>query len=329
MKIQQLALASAFLPPFNKNAPTSAWLGHIPFAGWLIEATRPRVFVELGTHYGDSYFAFCQAVKRNALPTCCYAVDTWQGDEHAGEYGEEVFAHVRRFHDAAFGTFSNLMRMRFDQALEHFSDGSVDLLHIDGLHTYEAVKDDFETWLPKLSERAIVLFHDTNVRQGDFGVWRYWEEISARYPHIRFDHSHGLGVLMVGTQQLAIVQDLLHAWNEESGAASIRDFFATLGEQHAAAWHDRKAMAARDETIAQTLAQVEQWQAAEREMRTYAESLQLRIKALDADVEHLRDETERLRVELASAERRTAELLNSTSWRITAPLRRIRGSGEG
>lgn len=322
MKIQQLALSSAFLPPYNKDAPTSAWLGHIPFAGWLVEATRPRVFVELGTHYGDSYFAFCQAVKRNALATCCYAVDTWQGDEHAGEYGEEVFAHVRQYHDAAFGSFSNLMRMRFDQALEHFSEGSVDLLHIDGLHTYEAVREDFETWLPKLSERAIVLFHDTNVRQGDFGVWRYWEEITSQYPSIRFDHSHGLGVLMVGREQTEIVQDLLLAWNSEDGAASIRDFFATLGEQHTAAWHDRKAISARDATIAQTQAQLEALQRHERELRAYAEDMQRQIKALDAEL--LRHQEL-----LKAAEQHMADLMNTTSWRITAPLRNISRAMKG
>lgn len=320
MKIQELALSSAFLPPYNKDAPTSAWLGHIPFAGWLIEAMRPDIFVELGTHYGDSYFAFCQAVKRNGLPTCCYAVDTWQGDEHAGEYSEEVFAHVRRYHDPDFGTFSNLLRMRFDQALEHFSDGSVDLLHIDGLHTYDAVREDFETWLPKLSSRAVVLFHDTNVRQGDFGVWRYWEEVTARYPHISFDHSHGLGVLFVGQEQPEILRSLLSAWNEESGSRSIRDFFSTLGQQHTASWHDRKEYAQRKAEFEQTERQLRQelgdLQETERALRSYAEELQEQVKGLDAEVHSLKEA-------LHAAHLRNEELLNSTSWRVTAPLRSV------
>src|SRR5512147_2176439 len=67
-----------------RTGVVSAWGGHVPFAHWIVRATRPRLLVELGTHCGVSYSAFCEAVVRDSLDTRCFAVDTWQGDEQAG-----------------------------------------------------------------------------------------------------------------------------------------------------------------------------------------------------------------------------------------------------
>src|SRR5579872_3015711 len=72
----------------------SAWYGHVPFGYWIVLQARPRMLVELGTHNGVSYSSFCDAVLDGRLATRCFAVDTWQGDEHAGHYGEEVFVEL-------------------------------------------------------------------------------------------------------------------------------------------------------------------------------------------------------------------------------------------
>ena len=229
-----------FWPPLRPR-PDSAWLGHIPFAHWLVGRMRPRTIVELGTFSGASYAAFCDAVVRNGLETRCYAVDTWAGDAHTGTYGERIYADLKGFNDTRFAGLSTLMRMTFDAACGQFADGSIDLLHIDGLHTYEAVRHDFETWRPRLSERAIVLFHDTAQHKGDFGVWKLWGELRERHAGVEFLHSHGLGVLQVGSATAPEVAPLF-ALEGEAEIALLQQRFEALGNAtrmfaHAAAKH--------------------------------------------------------------------------------------------
>jgi GT2 family glycosyltransferase len=339
---------SAALGKIDIAHQPSAWLGHVPFGAWIVESLRPGVLVELGTHYGHSYFSFCQAVARARLKTKCYAVDLWEGDEHAGRYGEEVFSSVSS-KNAKFETFSRLLRMTFDEAVRYFADGSIDLLHIDGLHTYEAVKHDFESWKSKLSRQAIVLFHDINVRERDFGVWRLWEELSSAYPSIEFMHSHGLGVLFYGADQSPTAVSLLNSFGSEAGHAYITGLFGELGRMievdrkisdvsralteqvesaAAAAAQTKNQIAARDERIGQL-----RLQNAEVGNLLATKEAQLSQLEKHADVlqsDWLKCEAERVnsRLLLDQALQREAalsaalqEVWKSTSWKASRPIR--------
>jgi len=228
MSPNNLIAAASFTP--NLLQSPSAWLGHLPFACGVIQEVKPKIFVELGAHYGHSYFAFCQSVVEAGLSTKCYAVDTWQGDEHAGQYDNEIFAKVNAYHQEHYAGFSRLLRMTFDDAVAYFADESIDLLHIDGLHTYEAVRHDFETWLPKLAPGAVVMFHDTNVRERNFGVWKLWEELQTRYPNnLEFVHSHGLGVLQLNNAP----DDMRLEWLQPDSPEKhiLMNYFAALGSR--------------------------------------------------------------------------------------------------
>jgi Methyltransferase domain len=172
--------------------PRSAWVGHEQFMDWLIGTKRPMKFVELGVHSGWSFFAACNAVKRFKTQTHCIGVDTFKGDDQTGFYSENIWHGVSTIQKTHFSGFSELWRMTFDEAADKVEGGTVDLLHIDGRHTYEDVKHDFETWEPKLFPGATVLFHDT---QSYDGVKQFWNEIKTRYPHFEFEHAYGLGVL--------------------------------------------------------------------------------------------------------------------------------------
>jgi hypothetical protein len=149
------ALEPLFWTPELLGKP-SAWWAHLPFAFWIMSIARPRLFVELGSHYGVSYSGFCEAAARARTGSRCYAVDTWEGDKHAGYFDEAVYHELKEFHDRRYSAFSELLKCKFDDALPHFADGSIDLLHIDGFHSYESVSHDFEGWLPKISDRGVV-----------------------------------------------------------------------------------------------------------------------------------------------------------------------------
>jgi GT2 family glycosyltransferase len=282
-----IPIASAILLPADHLHAESAWNQHIPFAFWLVQAHRPAIFVELGTFRGTSYFSFCQAVAALRLPTRCFAVDTWKGDSHTGFYEESVFARVNACNERKYAGFSRLVRSSFDEALPHFLDSSIDLLHIDGLHTYEACRHDFESWLPKLSRRAIVLFHDTNVRERGFGVHRLWAELTERYPHFEFLHEHGLGVLGVGAALDAPMRELFAAADDAALTCEIRSTF----------WRLASAVQAEIDLKAGG------------EERTRLEALLgVTIGECEIEVSRLTEESARLRLALDEKERQAAEL---------------------
>jgi len=182
-------------------------------------------------HFGESYFGFCQAVLENEVPCACVAVDTWKGDQHSEFYGEEVFDEVEAYNRAHYSSFSTLLRCTFEEALPGFADLSIDLLHIDGLHTYEAISQEFQHWLPKVRPGGIILLHDIMARGNDFGVWKFWEEVSARFQSFEFHHSSGLGVLRVPGPPLPDHQFFRDLFERERPQEKVLRYYRALSEE--------------------------------------------------------------------------------------------------
>jgi hypothetical protein len=228
MDVANFLSESSFWLPEHLSEPFS-WVGHIPFAFWLVGSSRPELVVELGAHSGNSYLAFCQSVAGHGLTSRCFAVDTWRGDQHTGCYDESAFERIREINHKDFREFSRLIRCTFDDALSQFDDDTIDLLHIDGYHTYEAVRHDFENWLPKMSKRGVVLLHDTNVHQDGFGVDRFFRELEQQFPTFEFLHNHGLGIVCVGSLPPPSIIQLTDAAQDETLCRALRDAYSRLG----------------------------------------------------------------------------------------------------
>lgn len=300
------------------NEFESAWLGHIPFARWITGALRPRKFVELGTHTGASYFAFCQAIVDANVQADCLAVDTWAGDEHAGEYGEDVFHAFARRHEE-YANFSTYLRKTFDDALTDVADGSIDLLHIDGLHTYEASRHDFESWLPKLSDRAVILFHDIAETKADFGVWKLWASLERRFPSFAFNHEHGLGVLGVGKDLAPDLRSLFDL--SEVEAEKFRQSFATVGIPVSELAERERRLVVKERVIEEVKKRWKLDQKVLAQQLTANEDLESELRNHELAIQDLSDRlniarsyTSRLETKLDKAESKLREYRKKNKW---------------
>ncbi|HEY5999886.1 MAG TPA: class I SAM-dependent methyltransferase [bacterium] len=212
-------------PP--RRVVASAWNGHLGFANALVALARPARIVELGVHVGGSFIAFCDACVRHDVAAEVIGVDTWLGDPHLGKRDSEAVYEGLCALAAREWPFARLVRADFDTARTDVADGSVDLLHIDGYHTLEAVANDFNRWHSALSPHGICLFHDIAVHERNFGVHQLWAELRGRWPSIEFHHSSGLGVLFVGAEQPDEVRALLSLWH---GSPLAREALRTAAE---------------------------------------------------------------------------------------------------
>lgn len=272
----------------------STWITHVPFAFWLVETLKPKLLVELGTYAGVSFCAFCQQVARSNLNTMCYAVDTWQGDSQARYDGEEVYPKIARFTHEHYSAFAHLIRSTFDGALPLFRDGSIDLLHIDGFHSYDSIMHDFESWLPKMSTQGVILMHDINARMEGYGGLQAWDNISSRFPTFAFEHGFGLGVVLIGSETQESLSFLVECGKNKFSADKIRRYFMQLGAL----------------------------QQAIQELTLNGHDVRCALDAArNTAAEHQRDFEQRLE----ESEKRAASLLrhysDSRSWRLTKPLR--------
>ena len=185
-------------PEMNDPLKGSAWFGLERIGVELVRRFRPKVVVELGTHMGFSALAMGLQLKANGDNARLYAVDTWEGEEHAGRYDESVYrTFLKRRSELELEATVVPLRMRFDEACPQIPT-PIDLLHIDGLHTWEAVATDFATFGPLVRPGGLVLFHDVCSSWVD--VRRFWDTLRPHYRTHTISHSNGLGILEMPRQ---------------------------------------------------------------------------------------------------------------------------------
>jgi len=185
---EQVNESNELLIILNNYNKTSAWAGHMQFANWIVDLIKPKIVADLGVDHGHSTFAFASSKIGHV-----YGVDCFEGDEHAGFRNTEQ--DVNNFKKELIDKNLLIDNITFIKGyfidIYKTFDKEIDILHIDGLHNYENVKEDYETWVTKTHDNSIILFHDVITFSNTVG--KFFQEIP--YPKFYFTHCHGLGVV--------------------------------------------------------------------------------------------------------------------------------------
>lgn len=112
------------------------------------------VIVEIGSEFGMSASLFR---KGSSDETQVYCVDLFPNGGHDYFQGNLMEA----------GLFMNVFILKGDSARMGKAWGQqrpiklIDLLFVDGDHSYQGVKRDIEAWTPYVKRGGLILFHDT------------------------------------------------------------------------------------------------------------------------------------------------------------------------
>lgn len=168
----------------------------------IVKDMRPKRIVEIGSYTGATIFLFSRIGKPEKL----VSIDL-PGGSFGGGYpfwkmplykslGDRGVVRLIRADSHSEETLGKLRSA--------LNDSQIDFLFIDGDHTYQGVKQDFEMYSPLVRKGGVIAFHDVAPDQSAAGceVDRFWNEIKQRY---RYDELiedinqrwAGIGVLYV------------------------------------------------------------------------------------------------------------------------------------
>lgn len=129
----------------------------------LAAGSSAGIFVEIGSYLGASSCFIAAGIKRAGGDSKLYCVDTWHNDSMT-EGGRDTFAEFLK-NTSKYKAIIMPLRNTSEAASKLFNE-KINFLFIDGGHSYEAVKDDIDSWLPKLNSGAVVIFHDYGWAEG-------------------------------------------------------------------------------------------------------------------------------------------------------------------
>tara|TARA_B100000287_G_scaffold418662_1_gene455936 strand:+ start:662 stop:1315 length:654 start_codon:yes stop_codon:yes gene_type:complete len=173
---------------------------HKPFAEWLVEELHPKVSVDLGVDFGFSTFVMALASAENTV----YGIDGFDLEPAYQKVGKTYthYEFVTALKEKLKLDNINFIKGYFNDVVKTW-DKDIDILHIDGSHDYDSVKEDYENWSPFVKDNGFILFHDTVSHPTSIG--KFFNEIGDGYTKINFTHSCGLGVASKNKELMDVI----------------------------------------------------------------------------------------------------------------------------
>jgi predicted O-methyltransferase YrrM len=184
--------------PFRSGLGDSAWILY-----GLVRAMKPETCVEIGSARGMSTCHIGLALRENGAGRL-YAIDPHRRTEWNDVDSIDTYATIAR----------NLRRLHLSRQVEILKEESaavatrwdrpIDLLFIDGDHSYEGVRRDWEGFARFVRPFGLVVFHDTlwdlrpdpRYARADMGVPCFVEELRATgYPVITLERNYGVSLV--------------------------------------------------------------------------------------------------------------------------------------
>lgn len=150
----------------------------------LVCQLKPKRILEIGTAKGGALYLWAQAAQNNAQ---ILSVDLPGGDFGGGYPSSRIpFYHsfIKKEQRLHLIRGDSHVKQTFHKVQEILQGELIDFLFIDGDHTYEGVKQDFEMYSPLVRPEGMIALHDILPRSDipSIQVDRFWSEIRSSYP---------------------------------------------------------------------------------------------------------------------------------------------------
>jgi len=144
--------------------------------------------LEIGTGNGGTLFLFSRIASQNAT---IISIDL-PGGKFGGGYPKWKIILFRLFAQSKQKIYlirgNSHKRETREKLKSILGDRKFDFLFIDGDHTYEGVKKDFEMYSGLVKKGGIIALHDIVQHPPETGceVSKFWNEIKSKYEYIEF-----------------------------------------------------------------------------------------------------------------------------------------------